>query len=143
MSVSLLHCGSSDSTHNHQTLSNRAFTEKQKQKINSLNGETHENMKQLCRRSSLSEWSWKILWWGRRRWWWWWRVNAAVDVERIEELVVRAADEAGEEFVVDCRHADYEVLLGQDCVKIIRSHHVRGDREPGNISNSVRNNLLL
>ena len=51
-------------------------------------------------------------------------------MERVEELVVGAADEAGEEFVVDCGHTDYEVFLGQNCVKIIGCNHGRSDGEP-------------
>ena len=84
----------------------------------------------MFRRSSLSEWTGQIL-----RWWWrWWRrregVDAAVNVERVEELVVRTADEAREEFIIDSGDTHYEVFLGQNCVKIIGRNHGRSDGEP-------------
>ena len=96
----------------------------------------------MFRRSSLSEWTWQIL-----RWWWrWWRrregVDAAVNVERVEELLVRTADEAREEFIIDSGDTHYEVFLGQNCVKIIGRNHGRSDGEPENISN-FRGNILI
>ena len=51
-------------------------------------------------------------------------------MERVEELVVGAADEAREEFVVDGGNTDDEVFLGQNCVKIIGRHHGRSDGKP-------------
>ena len=60
-------------------------------------------------------------------------MDTAVNVERIEELVVRTADEAREEFLIDGGHTHDEVFLGQDCVKIIRCHHVRCDRKPEHV----------
>ena len=51
-------------------------------------------------------------------------------MERVEELVVRTADEARKEFIVDGGNTDYEVFLGQNCVKIIGRHHSRSDGKP-------------
>ena len=98
-------------------------------------------MTDIFRRSSLSEWTWQIL----RRWWRRWRqgVDAAVNVERVEELVVRTADEAREEFIVDSGDTHYEVFLGQNCVKIIGRNHGRSDGEPENISNFLGNILIF
>ena len=92
--------------------------------------------------SSLSEWTWKVLRGERRRWRW--RVDTAINVERIEELVVRAADEAREELLVDRGNTDDEVLLGQDGVEPVGSHHVGGYGEPGKVGRvTVRNILIL
>ena len=51
-------------------------------------------------------------------------------MERVEELVVRTADEARKEFIVDGGNTDYEVFLGQNCVKIIGRHHGGSDGKP-------------
>ena len=58
-------------------------------------------------------------------------MNTSVNMERIKELVLRTADEAREQFVIDSGNTDNEVFLGQDCVKIIRFDHIRSDGEPG------------
>ena len=93
--------------------------------------------------SSLSEWTWEVLRRERRRRRRWRWVNTAVNVERIEELVVRAADEAGEEFLVDRGNTDDEVLLGQDGVEPVGSHHVGGYGEPVEVGRFTVGYILI
>ena len=71
-------------------------------------------------------------------------MNTAVHMERIEELVVRAANEAGEELLVDRGNTDNEVLLGQDGVEPVGCHHVGGYGEPVEVGRvTVRNIVIL
>ena len=58
------------------------------------------------------------------------RMNASINMEWIKELVFRTADEAGEQFVIDSWNTDNEIFLGQDCVKIIRLHHIGSHWKP-------------
>ena len=70
-------------------------------------------------------------------------MNTAVHMERIEELVVRTADEAGEEFLVDRGNTDDEVLLGQDGVEPVGRHHVGGYGEPVEVGRVTVGNILI
>ena len=59
------------------------------------------------------------------------RMNTTIDVKRIKELVFRTTNESRKQFIIDSGNTHDEVFLGQNCVKIIRRHHVRSHREPG------------
>jgi len=58
-------------------------------------------------------------------------VDAAVDVERVEERVVRTTNQPWEELSKHCRHTHHEKLLCQKSIKVLNSHYVQVDRKFG------------
>ena len=78
-----------------------------------------------------------ILEWGNRRkilrrWWRGWRkrMNASINMKRIEELVFWTTNESWEQFIIQRRNTNYEVFLGQHCIKPVGCHYVRGQGKP-------------
>ena len=57
-------------------------------------------------------------------------MHAAVHVERVKELVIRAADQPGEQLLVHRRHAHHEVLLGEQRVEPVGLDNVGRHGEP-------------
>ena len=57
-------------------------------------------------------------------------MDAAVHVERVKELVIRAADQPGEQLLVNCGHTHHEVLLGDQSVEPVSLDNVGRDGEP-------------
>ena len=57
-------------------------------------------------------------------------MDTAVHVERVKELVIRAADEPGEQLLVHGGHTHHEVLLGEQGVKPVGLDNVGRDGEP-------------
>ena len=61
---------------------------------------------------------------------WWGRVgvglvNAAIHMERVKVVMVRAADKAGEQFSINSWNTDYEVFLSKDRIKVLDGHNVQ------------------
>ena len=56
-------------------------------------------------------------------------MDAAVHVERIKELVIRAADQAGEQLLVHRGHTHNEILLGEQSVEPVSLDNVGRDGE--------------
>ena len=69
-------------------------------------------------------------------------MHTAVHVERVKELVIRAADQAGEQLLVHRGHADHEVLLGEQRVKPVGLDNVGGDGEPEQDDDEYKGRLL-
>ena len=57
-------------------------------------------------------------------------MDAAVHVERVKELVIRAADQAGEQLLVHRGHTHNEILLGEQSVEPVSLDNVGRDGEP-------------
>ena len=57
-------------------------------------------------------------------------MDAAINVERVKELMIRAADQPGEQLLIHRGHTHHEVLLGEQSVKPVSLDNVGRDREP-------------
>ena len=57
-------------------------------------------------------------------------MNTAVHVEGVKELVIRAADQPREQLLIHRRHADHEVLLGEQRVEPVGLDNVGRHGEP-------------
>ena len=76
----------------------------------------------------------------------WWRVvgvviiDTAIHMERVKILVIRAADEPGEQFAVNSGNTDDEIFLGKSSIKVLHSDYVQvhGESEGrGNIKRKL------
>ena len=74
-------------------------------------------------------WGWKVAWLS------WWRgvvvvfIDTAINMERVKILVVRAADQAREQFSIDCWNADDEIFLSKNSIKVLHGDYVQVYRE--------------
>ena len=57
-------------------------------------------------------------------------MDAAIHVERVKELVIRAADQPREQLLIHRGHTHHEVLLGEQSVKPVSLDNVGRDGEP-------------
>ena len=61
----------------------------------------------------------------------WWRVvvvviiDTAIHMERVKILVIRAADEPGEQFAVNSWNTDDEIFLGKSSIKVLHGDYVQ------------------
>ena len=74
-------------------------------------------------------------WWWEVAWLSWWRgvgvvlIDTAINMERIKILVVRAADQAREQFSIKSWNTDNEVFLSKNSIKVLHGDHVQVYRE--------------
>ncbi len=69
-------------------------------------------------------------------------MHTAVHVERVKELVIRAADEPGEQLLIHRGHTHHEVLLGEQGVKAVGLDNVGRDGEPEQEDDGCKGRLL-
>ena len=70
-------------------------------------------------------------------------MDAAVHVERVKELVIRAADQAGEQLLVHRGHTHHKVLLGKQSVEPVSLDNVGRDGEPEQVECKGRLLIIL
>ena len=81
-------------------------------------------------RVRISEgWGWKVAWLS------WWRrvvvmlIYTAINMKRVKILVVRAADQAREQFSINCWNTDDEIFLSKNSIKVLHGDYVQVYRE--------------
>ena len=57
-------------------------------------------------------------------------MDAAIHMERVEELVIRAADQSGEQLLIHRGHTHHKILLGKQSVEPVSLDNVGRDGEP-------------
>ena len=57
-------------------------------------------------------------------------MNTSINMKRIKELVFWTTNESWEEFIIKCWNTNYEIFLGQHCIKVVGCHHVRRHGKP-------------
>ena len=56
-------------------------------------------------------------------------IDTAIHMERVKILVIRAADEPGEQFAVNSWNTDDKIFLGKSSIKVLHSDYVQVHRE--------------
>ena len=56
-------------------------------------------------------------------------IDTAINMERVKILVVRAADQAREQFSINCWNTDNEIFLSKNSIKVLHGDYVQVYRE--------------